>query len=112
MLSGTRIVRRAIRRGDSADAVMRAYPGRITVMPSKCVTHGHDLVYKPASARLVRYRFIFQTDGQVVDAILAGRLPEINLVEGCGSLRQRPLGTRSVRRLIAISRRHGPLDGD
>jgi hypothetical protein len=58
------------------------YPGRVRVTPHAYVD-GHYLTYTPRDARDRRGRIVFETDGGRVTHIRAGRLPEVEYIEGC-----------------------------
>lgn len=96
MLKGSRIARvhtgyaagrnpttEGIRRGDTEEAVERAYPGQIRVEPHFYNRSGHYLIYTPKRSSLRNRRIYFETDGRKVTGIRAGRLPEVRYVEGC-----------------------------
>jgi hypothetical protein len=74
-LSGARI-------GSTEREVKAIYPGRIRVSPHE-YTNGHYLTYTPKDAADKDYRIVFETDGKRVTSIHAGRLPEVEYVEGC-----------------------------
>ena len=73
-VSGARI-------GDSADRIKSLYAVRIT--PHEYVRGGHYLTFVPNDTSDRRYRMVFETDGKRVKMIRAGRLPEVEYVEGC-----------------------------
>jgi len=68
--------------GDSEARIDSLYHGRVTSSPHK-YTSGHYLTVKPVGAE-VPYRLVFETDGARVTRYRAGRLPEVEWVEGCG----------------------------
>jgi hypothetical protein len=74
-LSGAKI-------GSTEREVKAIYPGRIRVSPHE-YTNGHYLTYTPKDATDKDYRIVFETDGTRVTSIRAGRLPEVEYVEGC-----------------------------
>jgi hypothetical protein len=68
--------------GDSEQRIRQLYPGRIQVEPHH-YTDGHYLSYVPDEAKFKAFRIIFETDGERVLNFRAGRLPEVEYVEGC-----------------------------
>ena len=70
------------RMGDTEQRIMELYPGRVTVQPHK-YSDGHYLVVAPASPADSGHHIIFETDGQKVTTYRAGRMPEVEYVEGC-----------------------------
>lgn len=75
-LSGAKI-------GDSEARIRSLYPGRIQVTPHTYVRQGHYLTFVPKDASDRNYRVVFETDGQKVTRFHAGKLPEVEYVEGC-----------------------------
>jgi len=69
--------------GDSEDRIKSLYPGQIRVTPHEYVQGGHYLTFVPRDASDRQYRLVFETDGRRVKHIRAGRLPEVEYVEGC-----------------------------
>lgn len=67
--------------GDSEARIDSLYAGRVTSAPHK-YTSGHYLTVKPAGGESP-YRLVFETDGKRVTRYRAGRLPEVEWVEGC-----------------------------
>jgi hypothetical protein len=67
--------------GDSEARIDSLYAGRVTSSPHK-YTNGHYLTVKPAGEESP-YRLVFETDGERVTRYRAGRLPEVEWVEGC-----------------------------
>lgn len=74
-LSGARI-------GDTESRIKSLYPGQIEVTPHK-YTNGHYLTFIPRDRGDRNYRVVFETDGQRVTGFRAGKLPEVQYVEGC-----------------------------
>lgn len=74
-LSGARI-------GDTESRIKSLYPGQIEVTPHK-YTNGHYLTFVPKDRGDRNYRVVFETDGQRVTGFRAGKLPEVEYVEGC-----------------------------
>lgn len=68
--------------GDSEARVQQLYAGRVAVSPHK-YTDGHYLTVTPAAAADSAFRIIFETDGRRVINYRAGRLPEVEWIEGC-----------------------------
>lgn len=68
--------------GDTEDRVREIYGARLGVQPHK-YTAGHYLIVTPAATRDSAFRIVFETDGSVVTRYRAGRLPEVEWVEGC-----------------------------
>jgi hypothetical protein len=73
-VSGARI-------GDSEDRIKSLYALRIT--PHEYVQGGHYLTFVPNDTSERQYRMVFETDGKRVKLIRAGRLPEVEYIEGC-----------------------------
>ena len=73
-VSGARI-------GDSEDRMKSLYAVRIT--PHEYVRGGHYLTFIPTDTSDRQYRMVFETDGKRVKLIRAGRLPEVEYIEGC-----------------------------
>jgi len=69
--------------GDSEARIDSLYRGQLQIGPHK-YTGGHYMVVKPTGARDSRFRIVFETDGERVTRYRAGRLPEVEWVEGCG----------------------------
>jgi hypothetical protein len=67
--------------GDSEDRIKSLYAVRIT--PHEYVRGGHYLTFIPTDTSDRQYRMVFETDGKRVKLIRAGRLPEVEYVEGC-----------------------------
>jgi hypothetical protein len=62
--------------------VLSRYRGRVRVEPHPYMSpEGHYLVVDDGARRGLR--MIFETDGSRVTAVRAGRLPEVDLIEGC-----------------------------
>lgn len=74
-LSGARI-------GDSEARIKSLYPGQIKVTPHK-YTNGRYLTFVPKDRQDRNYRVVFETDGKQVTEFRAGKLPEVEFVEGC-----------------------------
>lgn len=63
--------------GDSEATIKRIYKGQVKVSPHKYVD-GHYLSVKQG-----KFEIIFETDGKRVTSIRAGKLPEVEYIEGC-----------------------------
>lgn len=68
--------------GTAEALVKRLYSG-IEVNEHAYVDNGHYLTLVPENAIDSNYRLLFETDGKKVTKFRAGRLPEVDLVEGC-----------------------------
>jgi len=68
--------------GDTEARVRALYAGRVTEMPHK-YTSGRYLVVAPQASAAGDDRLVFETDGTAVTRYRAGRLPEVEWVEGC-----------------------------
>jgi hypothetical protein len=70
--------------GDTEDRVKGIYGDELEVRPHKFIEGGHYLVVKGDSASAGK-EIVFETDaGGKVIMFRAGRLPEVEWVEGCG----------------------------
>ena len=67
--------------GDSENRIKSLYAVRST--PHEYIQGGHYLTFVPNDRSDRRYRMVFETDGQRVKMIRAGRIPEVEYVEGC-----------------------------
>jgi hypothetical protein len=67
--------------GSSEQEVRRAYPGRITV--SRNLYGTRQLTFTPAKGTGGDARIVFDIGGAKVTSFRAGRLPEVNRLEGC-----------------------------
>lgn len=68
--------------GSSADEVRSTYPGQIVASPHT-YTDGEYLTFVPRDAADADMRIVFETKGAAVTRYRAGRLPEVEYVEGC-----------------------------
>jgi len=68
--------------GDAEARVRKLYAGRVTETPHK-YTSGRYLTVTPAAPADSAFRLVFETDGAKVTRFRAGRLPEVEWVEGC-----------------------------
>ncbi|MBH8572303.1 hypothetical protein I8752_04500 [Nostocaceae cyanobacterium CENA369] len=69
--------------GDSEARIKSLYPGQIQVTPHKYVQGGHYLTFIPKDRADHNYRLVFETDGKRVTQFRAGKLPEVEYIEGC-----------------------------
>ncbi|QMS88323.1 hypothetical protein HUN01_12220 [Nostoc edaphicum CCNP1411] len=69
--------------GDTEAQIKSLYPGQIEVTPHKYVQEGHYLTFIPKDRTDRNYRVVFETDGKLVTQLRAGKLPEVEYVEGC-----------------------------
>lgn len=68
--------------GDSEDQIKLLYGNSVATSPHK-YTDGHYLTVSPATVTDSAFRLVFETDGSKVIRYRAGRLPEVEWVEGC-----------------------------
>ncbi|MEW5931464.1 MAG: hypothetical protein AB1941_28690 [Gemmatimonadota bacterium] len=68
--------------GDAEARVRELYAGRVTESPHK-YTDGRYLTVTPQTPADSAVRLVFETDGAKVTRFRAGRLPEVEWVEGC-----------------------------
>jgi hypothetical protein len=68
--------------GDDEEDVMALYVGRVSVTPHK-YTDGHYLTITPVNPDDSLYRIVFETKGGLITRYRAGRLPQVEYVEGC-----------------------------
>ncbi|HIK04985.1 MAG TPA: hypothetical protein IGS40_09745 [Trichormus sp. M33_DOE_039] len=69
--------------GDTEARIKSLYSGQIQVTPHNYVPGGHYLTFVPQDRADRNYRVVFETDGQRVTGYRAGKLPEVEYVEGC-----------------------------
>jgi hypothetical protein len=69
--------------GMAAADVQRRYGDSLAVMPHKYDSTGRYLVYAPPAGDTA-YRVLFETAADTVVRYRAGRVPEVEWVEGCG----------------------------
>lgn len=69
--------------GDSEARIRELYGSRVTVQPHKYLPNGRYLIVDPIPASDSGLKLIFETDGSRVTKYRAGRMPEIEWVEGC-----------------------------
>lgn len=69
--------------GDSEARIKSLYPGKIEVSQHHYNPKGHYLTLVPKDAADRAYRIVFETDGRKVTNYRAGKLPDVEFVEGC-----------------------------
>ena len=69
--------------GDTEERIKSIYGDELKVTPDKYIPGGHNLTVMGDSASAGK-ALVFVTDGQRVTMFRAGRLPEVEWVEGCG----------------------------
>jgi hypothetical protein len=69
--------------GDSEDKLKSIYGDELKVSPHKYIEGGHYLTVMGDSASAGK-AMVFETDGKQVTMFRAGRIPEVEWVEGCG----------------------------
>lgn len=69
--------------GDSESRVKDLYGSRVVVQPHKYDSTGHYLIVKPIPPTNAGFELVFETDSGRVTKYRAGRLPEVEWVEGC-----------------------------
>ncbi|HAJ60211.1 MAG TPA: hypothetical protein DCP31_13915 [Cyanobacteria bacterium UBA8543] len=74
---------RGARIGDTESKIKSLYPGQIRVTRHHYQSNGHYLIFTPKDRSEANYRIIFETDGNRVTNFRAGKLPEVEWVEGC-----------------------------
>jgi hypothetical protein len=68
--------------GDDEAKIAKVYPERVTVSPHK-YTEGHYVTVGPRTKADSGFELVFETDSLRVTRYRAGRLPEVEYVEGC-----------------------------
>ena len=81
--SGTVVTEEGVGIGTSEAQVKAMYGGRVTATPHK-YTAGRYLTVRSAAPADSGFRLLFETDGKQVTRYRAGRMPEVQWVEGCG----------------------------
>ena len=69
--------------GDPEWRTRDLYGSRVTVQPSKYVRGGSTITVSPIPPTDSGRRIVFETDGSRVTSYRAGRVPEVQWVEGC-----------------------------
>jgi hypothetical protein len=82
ILKGNISTAKSARIGDTEARIKALYPGQIRVSKHH-YTNGHYLTFVPRDASDKNYRLVFETDGKRVTQFRAGKLPEVEFVEGC-----------------------------
>ncbi len=69
--------------GDADEQIQALYPGQIKVTPHKYDPKGEYLTFVPKNSSEADYRIVFETKRNRVTSVRAGKLPEVEWVEGC-----------------------------
>lgn len=69
--------------GQSEAEAKRRYGDRLRESPHDFVLGGHYLTLVPTDPADANFRLVAETDGRKVTSMRAGRLPEVDLTEGC-----------------------------
>lgn len=69
--------------GDPESHIHELYGSRVSVQPHKYDTAGHYLIVNHAPDTDHGLKLVFETDGNRVTKYRAGRMPEVEYVEGC-----------------------------
>jgi hypothetical protein len=69
--------------GDTEDRIRSIYGDELKVRPNKYIEGGHYMTVMGDSARAGK-AIVFETDGKRVTMFRAGRVPEVEWVDGCG----------------------------
>jgi hypothetical protein len=69
--------------GDTEARIKALYPGQIKVSTNAYNIKGHYLTFVPKNKSDQKYRIVFVTDGKRVIQYRAGKLPEVEFIEGC-----------------------------
>lgn len=72
-----------IRIGSTEAETKQAYGAKLEIEPHKYDLNGHYLTFVPQDAADAEYRVVFETDGEKVILMSAGRIPAVFWVEGC-----------------------------
>jgi len=81
--TGTVTTEDGARIGDTEDRIKEIYGDELKITPNKYINGGHYMTLMGDSASAGK-AIVFETDGRQVTAFRAGRLPEVEWVEGCG----------------------------
>ncbi len=68
--------------GSTEQEIKDLFPGQIEVAPHAYV-EGNYLTFVPVDEGDDQFRVVFETDGEVVTSYRAGRIPEVEFIEGC-----------------------------
>lgn len=69
--------------GQTEKQVSKLYNGKLEVAPHHYDEKGHYLTFVPKDSKDKNFRMVFETDGKTVTTFRAGKLPEVEYVEGC-----------------------------
>jgi tetratricopeptide (TPR) repeat protein len=72
-----------LRIGQTQDQIIKLYPGKLEIETLRYEGEGTYLTYIPKDVADQSYRMIFVTDGKRITRFRAGKLPEVQYVEGC-----------------------------
>jgi hypothetical protein len=81
--TGTVMTEDGVKIGDTEDKVKSVYGDELQIQPHKYIEGGHYMTVKGDSASAGK-AIVFETDGKRVTMFRAGRIPEVQWVEGCG----------------------------
>jgi hypothetical protein len=81
--TGTVTTEDGVKIGDTEDRVKSVYGDELQIQPHKYIEGGHYMTVKGDSASAGK-AIVFETDGKRVTMFRAGRIPEVEWVEGCG----------------------------
>ena len=81
--TGTVTTEDGVKIGDTEDKVKGVYGDELQIQPHKYIEGGHYMTVKGDSASAGK-AIVFETDGKRVTMFRAGRIPEVQWVEGCG----------------------------
>lgn len=81
--AGATATREGMAIGQSEDEAQRRYDGRLRVSPHDFQLGGRYLTLVPTDPADEGFRLVAETDGTTVTSMRAGRLPEVDLTEGC-----------------------------
>jgi hypothetical protein len=81
--TGTVTTEDGVKIGDTEDKVKSVYGDELQIQPHKYIEGGHYMTVKGDSASAGK-AIVFETDGKRVTMFRAGRIPEVQWVEGCG----------------------------
>jgi hypothetical protein len=69
--------------GQTQDQVTQLYSGKLEITKHKYDDKGRYLTYIPTDITDQPYRMVFETYGNQITRFRAGKLPEVQYVEGC-----------------------------
>ena len=73
--------------GNTQEQIIKLYPGQIKASPhpdqGRLPYNGKYLTFVPKDAADKNYRIIFETSKNLVTRFRAGKLPEVDYIEGC-----------------------------